>query len=318
MSQRVAVVGVGHLGRFHAQKLKQLPDVTLAALVEPNAERRRAMQAEFSVPVCAEVSELVDVDAAIVATPTSEHLSVSSTLISRGIHVLVEKPVVRDEDDARALRSVSQKYPEVVVAVGHSERFNPAVVATKQLEERPLYIVGERLGPFKERSVDIDVIDDLMIHDLDLVLSWVRSPVREVRAVGVSIMTDHIDMADARIEFESGAVASLSASRSSLESSRKLRLFTARRYLSLDLEKKQVKFVRRLTASSGDKWPEIEGGMLDVPASDALMNEDAAFLRACRGEPSPIVTLEDGIAAVSLAARIKRELRTPGIERTQL
>jgi predicted dehydrogenase len=270
------------------------------------------MTAELNVRGAGDAGAISTLDAAIIATPTVAHAAIASALIARGVHVLIEKPVVRNANEGRAIEQLAAENPGVVVQVGHIERFNPAVAALGPLADPPWYIVGERLGPFKERSIDVDVIDDLMIHDLDLALRWLGGPVREVRAVGVSIFTDHVDMANARLEFASGAIANLTASRSSLESSRKLRLFTAERYLSLDLEKKQVKSVRRLPPPPGEKWPEISAEALPVGADDALLAEDRAFVAACLGRAPTPVTLADGLAAVELAAHIKRELRTPG------
>ncbi len=314
MILRAAVVGVGHLGRWHAQKLKQIEGVDLVALVEPDAARAEEMGKEFGLAPLDSIEALPAIDLAIVATPTLLHLTVAEALLARGVHLLIEKPVVPTPADGARLLAAARRAGKIV-QVGHIERFNPAVVAAEAVFDQPWYMVSERLGPFKTRSLDVDVIDDLMIHDIDLCLAWMGGgEVADVRAVGVSIMTNLVDMANARIEFASGAVASLTASRSSLESSRKVRLFTEQRYLSLDLEKKEAKSVRRLRAAEPGGWPEIEGEPMQVVTSDALLEQDRAFVRACIEGSKPKVTLEAGLAAVELAARVKQALRTPGID----
>jgi predicted dehydrogenase len=314
MTLRTAVIGVGHLGRWHAQKLRQCEGVELVALCEPNAPRAAEMEKEFSLACVHDLAALPAIDAAVIATPTSHHAEIAASLIRRGVHVLIEKPVVKTEADAKSLATLAADFPGVVVQVGHIERFNPAVMAAQKIFDRPWFMVAERLGPFKPRSLDVDVIDDLMIHDLDLCLAWIGGEVADVRAVGVSVMTQQVDMANARIEFASGAVAQLTASRSSLESSRKLRLFTEERYLSLDLEKKEAKSVRRLKAAEPGGWPEIEGEPITVEPHDALFAEVQAFVRACVTKTPPPVDLQDGLRAVRLAWAVKEKMRTPGID----
>ncbi|MCC6810769.1 MAG: Gfo/Idh/MocA family oxidoreductase [Deltaproteobacteria bacterium] len=317
MSLRVVVIGVGHLGRFHAQKIRALsPLCDLAGIVEPSTARREEMVREFGCPSFARLEDVPAADAAIIAAPTIHHFALSKACLERGWHILVEKPVVRTVEEGRSLVALAEQHPKLIVTVGQIERFNPAVLAAERFGDKPWYIVGERLGPFKERSTDVDVIDDLMIHDLDLCLRWVRSEPADIRAVGVSIFTELVDMANARIEFQNGAVCSLTASRSSLESTRKLRLFTASRYLSLDLGQKAVKSVRRHPPKDGSAWPEIEMEPVDVVPSDALLEENRAFLQACLGNGPNLVPLEEAVATVELAEKVKRALKTPGIPRT--
>lgn len=319
---RMAVVGVGHLGRWHAQKIRQIAGAELVGLCEPNAARAAEMEKEFSLACVSEAAQLPPIDAAVIATPTSQHAEIAAGLIRRGVHVLIEKPVVKTEADAQMLAALAADFPQVVVQVGHIERFNPGVVAAQLVFarpsgltfDRPWYMVAERLGPFKPRSLDVDVIDDLMIHDLDLALAWMGGEVSDVRAVGMSVMTHLVDMANARIEFASGAVAQLTASRASMESSRKLRLFTETRYLSLDLEKKEAKSVRRIKAAQNGGWPEIEGEPMVVENHDALLVQAQAFVHACITKTAPQVTLQDGLRAVRLAWLVKEKMRTPGID----
>ena len=205
------------------------------------------------------------------------------------------------------MAALAADFPQVVVQVGHVERFNPAVVAAQKVFDRPWYASPERLGPFKPRSLDVDVIDDLMIHDLDLCLAWMGGEVTDVRALGVSVMTHLVDMANARIEFAKVVRWRSSRPRASLESSRKLRLFTEQRYLSLDLEKKEAKSVRRLKAAEPGGWPEIEGEPVAVEPHDALLAEAQSFIAACLAHTAPLVTLQDGLRAVRLAWLSERE-----------
>jgi predicted dehydrogenase len=312
---KTIVVGVGHLGRFHAQKAQACG--ALAGIVEPNEARRIEMQKELACPGYARLEDVPAADAAIIAAPTPMHFELAKACMERGWHVLIEKPAVRTTAEGKALLDLQAKHPKLVVSVGHIERFNPAVLAAESFGDTPWYIVGERLGPFKERSTDVHVVDDLMIHDLDLCLRWFGCDAVDIRAVGVSIFTEHVDMANARIEFANGAVCSLTASRSSLESTRKLRLFTARRYLSLDLGSKAVKCVRRHPPKDGKEWPEIEMEPVEVATSDALLEEDKAFFDACAGKRPPPVTLKEAVAAVELAERVKAALKTPGIDSLQ-
>lgn len=324
---KIAVIGVGHLGARHAQKIAQMAQADLVAVVDPDIAQGRAIAELYGVLAFCDVHALLadsrlKIDAAIIASPTTSHAQIASVLIERGIHVLIEKPVVACEDEADQLLELQKRHPQVVIHVGHVERFNPALCAARPLLKTPLYIVAERMGPFKARSTDIDVIDDLMIHDLDLCLSCVGEQVTEIRAVGVPIMTPQIDMANARLEFAGGAVASLTASRASLESSRKLRLFTRDCYASLDLERKEGKLVRRLLPDHPDYeaklegWPQIEAQLLEIDHYDALLMQDKAFVLAIlKGEAAAHqdvlpARLVDGVSAVKLAARIKSSLRS--------
>lgn len=309
---KAVVIGVGHLGRFHAQKVKEIAQ--LVGIVEPNPERRAEMQKELDCPAYATIAEVPSAQAAIIAAPTSMHFEAAKACLDRGWHVLIEKPVVRTLEEGKALLALQQQHPKLVISVGHIERFNPAVLAAEKFGDTPWYLVAERLGPFKVRSTDVDVIDDLMIHDIDLCLRWFKSDPLEIRAVGVSIFTEHVDMANARIEFKNGAVASLTASRSSLDSSRKIRLFSANRYLSLDLGAKTGKSVKRHPAKEGQEWPEIEMELVEVTASDAMLEEDRAFFLACKGERETPVSLVDAVRALELAEAVKKALKTPGIE----
>lgn len=310
---KVAVVGVGHLGRFHAQKLKALSELCeLVALIEPDATRRAEIEKELQVPSFPTIEAAPKFSAAVIASPTPSHADVASRLIAQGTHVLIEKPAVRTSSEGEQVLAAMKQRPDVVVQVGHIERFNPAVAAAESVMDTPWYIVAERLGPFKERSLDVDVIDDLMIHDLELCLHWLKGQKpTDIRGVGMPVMTPFIDMANVRIEFDSGATVSLTASRSSLESTRKIRLFTQQRYMSLDLGARAVKSVRRIPPKDKGDWPEIEADMLEVPSFDALEAENRSFLLACMQKAPPPVPFAQALSAVALGEKVKAALRTP-------
>ncbi|MEO0814233.1 MAG: Gfo/Idh/MocA family oxidoreductase, partial [Myxococcota bacterium] len=226
-----------------------------------------------------------------------------------GLHVLIEKPIASTVAEAQQLIDAARS-AERILQVGHTERFNPAVAASLRVLEAPGYVVAERLGPFTGRSTDIDVVLDLMIHDLDIVAAMVDSPLKEVRSVGVPMFTGETDMAAARLEFENGAVAQLSASRGSLEPSRKIRVFTRERYVSIDCQSREVKSIRR-TAGSEGALMQLSGEPIDVPDGDALAAQDDDFLRAIEEKRAPVVTGEQGLRALALAEAVKQALTIP-------
>lgn len=305
MQPRIVVVGAGHLGNYHLAKLAAQPACQLVALVEPNEERRAAAAARYGVPTYASLKACTIVaDAAIIATPTSDHVAVAEAALAQGWDILVEKPLARTHAAALPLVQAAAAAGRLL-QVGHVERFNPAVEAAVEAlaQDPPRYIVAERLGPFSGRSVDVDVILDLMIHDLDLVAALVPAELVEVRAIGMPVLTDAIDMASARLRFADGTVAQLSAGRASFDASRKLRFFCARRYMSVDCAQREVKSVVRVPGS-GD-WPEISGESLPVRNSDPLAAQDADFIRCVRDRQPPRIDGQAALRALHLAERVK-------------
>lgn len=305
MSTRVlhaAVVGVGHLGRHHARILSSMPDVRLAAVVDVNEARAREIAAGTGAAVCADVRDLADrIDLASVAVPTESHREVAGWLMDHGIPVLVEKPLARSVAEADAILAAAARNG-VTLAVGHTERFNPAVLAAAPAIRDPKFIEVHRLGTFPDRSLDIDVVFDLMIHDLDLVLSFAGSDVASIEAVGVPVLTPRVDIANARIRFASGCVANLTASRISRDRVRKIRFFQRDAYISIDCGSREAEMYR-LEAGSGSR-PAIVGGPLPVTESEPLRNELEDFVAAVRDGRPPRVGGEDGRRAVDLAQRI--------------
>ena len=299
---RAVVIGVGHLGKHHARILASLPGVTLAGVIDTNQERAGQIAAERGTTAYADLSEVPGkIDVAVVAVPTESHAAVAMRLVEAGIHTLVEKPVTQTVAEADTLIAAA-KARGVVFAVGHSERFNPAVAAARPHIKDPRFIEVHRLGQFPDRSLDIDVVLDLMIHDIDLILSLVPSEVEGVEAVGVPVLTPRIDIANARLRFANGCIANLTASRISREPVRKIRFFQQDAYVSIDTAAREVEMWRVMPQAAG--LPKIGGGKLEVAGDEALKGELEDFLGAVRDGRPPAVTGEQGRAALALATRI--------------
>ena len=299
---RAVVVGVGHLGKHHARILAALPGVTLAGVVDTDIERASQVAAERETKAYADVSLVPGkIDVAVVAVPTESHARIARALIESGVHTLVEKPIAQTVAEADDLIAAA-KSRGVVLAVGHSERFNPAVMAARPHVKDPRFIEVHRLGQMPGRSLDIDVVLDLMIHDLDLILSLVPSEVEGVEAVGVPVLTPRIDIANARLRFANGCIANLTASRISREPVRKIRFFQQDAYLSIDTAAREVELWRLVPQPTG--VPAIGGGKLEVAGDEALKSELEDFLGAVRDGRAPAVSGEQGRAALALATRI--------------
>lgn len=299
---RAVVVGVGHLGKHHARIMASLPGVTLAGVVDTDMERAGQIAAERGTTAYADVAQVPGpIDVAVVAVPTESHARIAQALLEAGVHTLVEKPITQTVAEADALIAAA-KSRGVVLAVGHSERFNPAVLAARPHIKDPRFIEVHRLGQLPGRSLDIDVVLDLMIHDLDLILSLVPSEVEGVEAVGVPVLTPRIDIANARLRFANGCIANLTASRISREPVRKVRFFQQDAYVSIDTAAREVEMWRLVPQASGA--PTIGGGKLEVAGDEALKGELEDFLGAVRDRRSPAVSGEQGRAALALATRI--------------
>ncbi|HSL22350.1 MAG TPA: Gfo/Idh/MocA family oxidoreductase [Vicinamibacterales bacterium] len=306
MSVRVAVIGVGHLGRHHARILATLPGATLAGVVDINEARAQEIAAKHGTRPFTDFRQVLDgVDAVCVAVPTERHLEIARPFLERGIATLVEKPIARSAREAGALLEAAAS-GGAILAAGHTERYNPAVQAALPLVTTPRFVEVHRLGVFPERSLDIDVVFDLMIHDLDIVAALVKSPVASVEAVGVPVLTPRVDIANARLRFESGCIANITASRISRDRVRKIRFFQPDAYISIDYAAKEVEAYR--LARRGAERPAIEGGKLSVPQDEPLALELADFVAAARDKRPPMVTGEDGRRAVVLAEQIAGEI----------
>lgn len=302
---RVGVIGVGHLGRHHARIYAQMDGVELVGVCDSNHERGRAVAAEYSTEFYADYRELMGrITAASLAVPTVEHFRIGRDLLEHNVAVLIEKPITFSLQEADELIRIAAE-KNLCLQVGHLERFNPAVVAVRQILKAPRFFEGHRLSVFSPRSLDIDVVMDLMIHDLDIVLSMVNAPVVSVHAVGIPVITPRFDIANARIEFADGCIANLTASRISNEKVRKLRFFQPHDYVSIDYIKQEAALAS--LKMNGAK-PEICAGNLSVENREPLKLELEAFLNSVRHNKPALVTGEDGKRALELALQVSDKI----------
>lgn len=295
---RTGVVGLGHCGSFHANKYASLPGCELSAVADLCAEKANMVAAEHHTRAFADYRKLIGlVDAVSIVVPAGEHYSMVTDFLEAGIHVLVEKPITPTVEQARALVDLASS-KRVVLQVGHLERFNPAFKALPEHLRAPAYIETHRLTRFQKRGDDVNVVLDLMIHDIDLVHALVRSPVAKIQARGVSVYSDTLDLVNAVIHFENGAVANLTASRASVEPQRTIHLFQHRAYTCLDMRHKSI--VTRTQSDDG----QLRIDELELPNADILRNEIASFLESIREGSEPVVTGEDGLRALDTARQI--------------
>jgi predicted dehydrogenase len=305
---RIGVIGVGHLGKHHARILSAMEGAHLVAVVDTAADRAAEAAAATGARALSDFRKLLgDVDAVTVAVPTELHRDVALPFLERGIAVLIEKPIARSLIEADELVAAARS-SGATLAVGHTERYNPAVAAVMPLVTSPRFIEVHRLGVFPDRSLDIDVVFDLMIHDLDIILALVRSEVESIEAVGVPVLTPRFDIANARLKFATGCIANVTASRISRERVRKIRFFQPDAYLSIDYAAQEVegwRLVRREGARPG-----IEGGPLPVERDEPLRRELADFVHAARTKSTPVVDGNAGRRALELATRIADKMES--------
>jgi len=308
---RIGVVGVGYLGSFHVQKYAAMPGVQLAAVADINAGRVREIGQHYGVPALTDYRDLFGkVDAVSIVVPTRLHHSIAREFLVRGIDVLVEKPMTTSLSEADELIDAARRGGRIL-QVGHLERFNPALRALDGVVRKPLFIESHRLAPFKDRGTDVDVILDIMIHDIDLILMLVGAPVRAIHAVGVPVVSpEKNDIANVRLEFETGCVANVTASRISVKEMRKLRIFQQDAYLSIDFAAQQVDVYRRIDSLEGYDTPQIMYELLDISRGDALEQELTSFVEAVRARSQPAVSGEDGRAALQVALEIVAQIET--------
>jgi predicted dehydrogenase len=297
---KVAVIGAGHMGRLHAEKFSRCQGAKLVAVVDPDAARAETVAKAHGARAFSDFKEIVGVaDAAVISAPTERHHEIAAACLGAGLHVLVEKPIARTLLEADELVALAAK-KNLALEVGHVERYNRAVQALFQRMEKPLFIDAERLSGFKQRGADVDVILDVMIHDLDLAATLARSPVASISACGFSVLTGDIDIANVRIEFESGCVANISASRVSQAPVRKLRVFQNDLYVSADLQGGKLRFVRRHEGKIDESEEHFEG--------DALSAQAAAFVAAARAEGER-PRGQEGRRALELALEVGKLIR---------
>lgn len=308
---RTAVIGVGHQGRWHADKFAALEQSKLVAVVDASEETRKSVASDLNTEAVADYRDLVGkVDAVSIATPTPSHFEIVGTLLENGIHVLVEKPLTSTVQQAQRLVDIADA-GKLILQVGHLERFNPAVMAVAPTVARPRFIESLRIAPYQPRGLDVSVVLDLMIHDIDLIHSFARSRMVRVDAVGTSVFSDNIDIANARITFENGCVANVTSSRISLKTERTIRIFEASAYHSVDL------FAKSATSYRAKKDGEVEGpedisiDASSFKASDALMTQAEAFLDSIAGGPPPLVSGRTAMQALETAVAIGEQIEVP-------
>jgi predicted dehydrogenase len=330
MSERlpVAVIGAGHMGRHHVRTYADMPGVRLVAVIDADVQRARQLAEPLGARYADRLTpDLGDVTVVSVAVPTVRHLEVSRPLIERGLHLLIEKPLAPTARDAEQIAALARQH-NVLVQVGHTERFNPAVRAVDRLGLKPKFIETHRISPFTFRSADIGVVFDLMIHDIDILLHLVRDDVLRVDAVGVNVLGRHEDIANARVTCRGGAVANLTASRLALKTERKLRVFAEKAYVSLDYQKKIgvaitldqnldiLKLARERNLEDLSQVAGLDFGKLVhveplcIDSKDPLRDELETFVECVRTGRKPPVSAEDGVAAVRLAEQIVQSLAT--------
>jgi len=301
---RTAVIGVGYLGRFHAQKYAALPAAELVAVVDASEESRTRVAAETGCRAVADYRDILgEVDAVSIATPTPLHYPIARECLERGIHVLVEKPITTTLEEARNLVETAARQGRVL-QVGHLERFNAAILALAGTLRTPRFVESHRLAPFKERGTDVNVVLDLMIHDIDLIQSLVGAPIESIDAVGSSVFSAGLDIANARIRYANGCVANTTASRVSMKMERKLRLFQDDAYISIDLQQKVLTIVRKPPAGADVPKGQVLIEERTYDQGDALLLEIEAFLHSIRTGTPPVVSGADGLRALETATRI--------------
>jgi predicted dehydrogenase len=301
-----AVVGVGYLGKFHAEKYAASPKCKLIAVVDVDEARAREVGESVAAPALTDYRGLIGrVQCVSVAVPTRDHFQVARELIEAGVDVLVEKPLTADIAEARALVQAAEAN-NVILQVGHLERFNPAIRRLESVIKEPRFVECHRLAPFVERGTDVDVVLDLMIHDIDVIASLVRSPIERVESVGVPVLTDKPDIANARIKFANGCIANVTSSRVSIKRERKIRFFQPDAYISIDYDQHRAQIYYKPAPGTG--WLGIRAENVEIKDGDALADEIDSFLDCVRTRTMPLVGGSEGLRALEIASMISAQL----------
>ena len=307
-SLRVGVVGVGYLGRFHARIYADMPEVELVGVVDVDGVRAREVADQHGCLAFTDANELLGrVDAVSIVVPTVYHAQVARPFLERGVHMLMEKPIAPTLEESQELVALAER-AGVIFQVGHLERFNAGIMELATRVMQPRFLEVHRLGTFVDRATDVDVVTDLMIHDIDIVLSLVKSPIRNIAADGIAVITQQVDIANARIEFENGAVANVTASRVSNKKLRRIRVFGYEHYYGLDYIEQKLEIVRAVPDEAGGKWPQIVTESLAITPHPPLDTELACFVGSVRtGEP-PLVNGRVGLEALRVALLVKERI----------
>lgn len=305
---RTAVIGVGYLGTFHAEKLAAMAEVELVAVADVDADKAHQVAQRLGVEAVLDYRQLFGrIDAVTIAVPTRLHYEVAERCLQQGLHVLLEKPIATTLKHAQTLINLAVRHNRVL-QIGHLERFNPAILALETTMQTPLFIETHRLAPFKPRSIDTDVVLDLMIHDIDIILKLVDAPVSHIDADGIAVLSSAIDIANARIRFANGCVANVTASRVSFKAERKMRLFQTDTYVAVDFQNRALAIYRKGEAVHHPSMANIISEQRVFEASDALAAEISAFIHAVRTGAVPLVSGEDGKRALATAIEITRQV----------
>ena len=304
---RVGVVGVGYLGRFHALIYSRMPEVDLVGIADTDAEVAAKVAAECGCEAFTDSRDLLGkLDAVSIVVPTTAHLEVARPFLEQGVHMLLEKPIATTSDEGREIVGLAGE-AGVVLQIGHLERFNAGVMALADRISKPRFIEAHRMGGFVERATDVDVVSDLMIHDIDIILSLVNSEITAIAAVGTPVLTSHVDIANARLEFANGAVANVIASRVSEKKIRRIRVFEESLYQSLDFIEQRIETAYP-KPRPGSEWPEIVMEKVDVEPVKPLDTELAAFINCVHTGESPIVDGRVGLEALEVALQVKEKI----------
>lgn len=306
-SLRVGVVGVGYLGKFHARIYSEMPGVELVGVADIDADIANTVASECGCTAYTDPMALVDkVDAVSIAVPTGLHPQIATPYLEAGVHMLLEKPIAPGFEESLALVELAERQG-VVFQVGHLERYNAGVMRLADMAKKPVFIEAHRLGPFVARATDVDVVTDLMIHDIDIILELVDSPLKNIAAMGVPVITSHVDIANARLEFENGAVANVTASRVSNKKFRRMRVFEKDHYYGLDFADQRID-TARAEHSEGEQWPQIVNEQLEIEPQMPLNAELADFIDKVRTGGTPLVTGRDGLEALRVALLVREKI----------
>jgi len=307
---RVGVIGVGYLGKFHAEKYARMNNVQLAGVVDINRSRAEKVAAVFGTRAFTDYRKLLGaVDAVSIVVPTSEHFSVGADFLKCDVDVLIEKPMTTSLKQADELIRISESRGRIL-QVGHLERFNPAVTALKDIVHKPMFIESHRLSIFKDRSTDVSVVLDLMIHDIDIIMNVVQSELKSIHAAGAPVICEHADIANVRLEFESGCVANVTASRISTKNQRKIRLFQKDAYISVDFAGQNITIIRRDENHSSGLIPGMDIRQLSFSETDALEDELASYIDAVCARKTPVVSGHAGRKVLKVALSIMDQINS--------
>ena len=307
---RVGVIGVGYLGALHVAKYARMNSVELIGILDTDQDRAAAVAAECGTKAYSHLEDLIrDVDAVSIAVPTIDHYSIARQCLADHVDVLVEKPITTTLTDADELISLAAAN-QCILQVGHLERFNPAFLGLKNQINDPLFIESHRLSIFKDRSTDVSVVLDLMIHDIDIIMNFVDSDIQLIHAAGAPVICDQVDIANARLEFAGGCVANVTASRISMKNQRKLRLFQKDAYLSIDFAAHEIMIIRQGDTPSSGPIPNMDIQQISYSEKDALEQELEAFIVSTASRTPPAVTGEDGRKALAVALEISDQIST--------